>query len=71
MERTRRINLRKRRSIRKSGNETPIFKVNKLGIQHRLMPIDASRDKNIEFALKTYDFVQLKHLEIDESVESH
>lgn len=35
------------------------------------MPIDASRDKNIEFALKTYDFVELKHLEIDESVKTH
>lgn len=35
------------------------------------MPIDATKDKDIEFALKTYDFVKLEHLEVDELVEKH
>lgn len=34
----------------------------------RLINIDPTRDKSIEFALKMFDFVELKHLEIDQSV---
>lgn len=31
----------------------------------KLINIDPTRDKSIEFALKMFDFVELKHLEID------
>ncbi|CAD8192982.1 unnamed protein product [Paramecium pentaurelia] len=37
----------------------------------KLISIDLVKDREIEFSMKTYSFVQAKHLEIDENIEKH
>ncbi|CAK57595.1 unnamed protein product (macronuclear) [Paramecium tetraurelia] len=37
----------------------------------KLISIDPVKDREIEFSMKAYSFVQAKHLEIDENIEKH
>ncbi|CAD8093184.1 unnamed protein product [Paramecium primaurelia] len=37
----------------------------------KLISIDLVKDREIEFSMKAYSFVQAKHLEIDENIEKH
>ncbi|CAD8188822.1 unnamed protein product [Paramecium octaurelia] len=37
----------------------------------KLVSIDPVKDREIEFSMKAYSFVQAKHLEIDENIEKH
>ncbi|CAD8107469.1 unnamed protein product [Paramecium sonneborni] len=37
----------------------------------KLISIDPVKDREIEFQMKAYSFVQAKHLEIDENIEKH